>query len=153
MLPLEQPAVALALVAAGVFLLTGLATGTWKYACMARRADATAPVYVDICHRASLLYSFAALLLAVLAAHSAWSATVNLWAVAAPLLFFALAIGSYALHGLLNDTDNQLRRPHRLGSGTVPAPLIHGFMLALVLAETGGVVVLFAGLLRTLQPA
>ncbi len=151
MLPLHESAVALAVLASGGFFLTGLLTGVWKYAAMARSADAQAPYYVDICHRASLMYSFAALLLAVFAAHSAWSPQTDFWATAFPLAYFAMAIGTYAVHGLLRDTDNQLQKPHRLGKGTMPGILIHSFMWALIVAEIGGFVVLFAGVIKTLS--
>ena len=50
--------------AAFVFFMTGLLTGIWKYWHIANSEDASSPVYVDIAHRSSLLYSFAALLLA-----------------------------------------------------------------------------------------
>ena len=147
---LAEPAVKLSVVSAGVFFLTGLLTGAWKYAHIARSPEATAPVYVDIAHRASLLYSFAALLVAVFAHLSAWSATVDLIAAALPLAFFAAAIGSYVLHGLLRDTDNQLRRPHQLGSATLPPALMVFFMWLLMAAEIGGFGVLFAGALQAL---
>lgn len=148
MIGTPDAAVQLCLAAAGVFFLAGLLTGAWKYWHIARSAEATAPVYVDIAHRTSLLYSFAALLLAHFAALSAWSVTVNLWAAAVPLAFFAAAIGSYILHGLLRDTDNQFRAPHRLGRLPLPRGGLHGFMWLLMLGETGGFVVLFAGVLR-----
>jgi hypothetical protein len=137
--------VRLCLLAAGGFFLTGLLTGVWKYAHVARSATATAPVYVDMCHRAALLYSFAALLLAQFAALSRWSANVNLVASALPLAFFAFAIGSYAIHGVLRDTDNQFLKPHRVGPLPMPAVALHGFMWLLVAAEVGGFVVLLAG--------
>lgn len=143
-----NPAVRLSLLAAGVFFLTGLLTGIWKYRHMATSASATAPVYVDIAHRTALFYSFAALLLAQFAALSAWSAAVNFWAAAAALLFFALAIGGYLLHGWLRDTDNQFLKPYRIGTRPLPAAALHAFMLALILAEVGGFLVLFAGVLR-----
>ncbi|HET8883431.1 MAG TPA: hypothetical protein VFM56_14750 [Solimonas sp.] len=141
----------LALVAAGLFFLAGLVTGVWKYAHIARRADAQAPAYVDIAHRASLLYAFAALLLAQFAQLSAWSAAANLWATALPLAFFALAIGGYTLHGWLDDTDNQFRRPQRIGRLPLPRHALLAFMVLLVVAELGGFVVLFAGVLRALR--
>jgi len=147
---LAEPAVKLCIVSAGVFFLIGLLTGAWKYFHIARSPTATAPIYVDIAHRAALLYSFAALLLAVFAHLSVWSATVDLIAAALPLLFFAGAIGSYVVHGLLRDTDNQLLKPHRLGSGTVHPAAIGGFMWALMAAEIGGFAVLFAGTLQAL---
>ena len=147
---LLMPAAKLALVASGLFFLSGLLTGVWKYRCIMRSPLAAAPVYVDICHRASLMYSFACIVLMEFAQHSAWSPQVNLWATAVPVAYFAIAIGSYALHGLLRDTDNQLARPHRLGSSTIPAPLMAIFFWSLVIAEVGGFLVLFSGYLKTL---
>lgn len=145
-----EPAVVLCLIAAGVFFLSGLLTGVWKYAHIARSPQAVAPVYVDIAHRSSLLYSFAALLLAQFAALSAWSDAVNFWAAAAPLAFFASAIGGYILHGLLRDTDNQFLKPQRIGSLALPRGALGLFMGLLIVAEIGGFLVLFAGVLRFL---
>jgi len=142
---LSLPAVRLCVLAAGAFFMTGLLTGVWKYWHIARSPTATAPVYVDIGHRAALLYSFAALLLAQFAALSVWSPAVNLVAAALPLAFFAFAIGGYVLHGLLRDTDNQFLKPHRMGPVPVPAAALHGFMWVLAAAEIGGFAVLFAG--------
>jgi hypothetical protein len=147
---LHEPAVRLCIVAAGTFFLAGLLTGAWKYFHIARSPAAVAPLYVDIAHRAALQYGFASLLLAVFAALSAWPPAVDLVAAALVLAFFAAAIGSYVLHGLLRDTDNQLRRPHVLGTGTVAPVLMGAFMWALMAAEIGGFAVLFAGALRTL---
>jgi len=48
----------LARFACGAFFLVGLVTGVWKYRGMATSAEAVAPVYVDIAHRASLMYAF-----------------------------------------------------------------------------------------------
>lgn len=143
-------AVRLALSSSGVLLLAGLLTGVWKYAQIARSVEAVAHPYVDIAHRASLLYSFAALVLAVLAALSVWPEWINLQAVIWPIVFFVLAIGSYVLHGMLADTDNQLRAPHALGSRTIPGWSLHAFMGALIVAEIGGVAVLLAGALSAL---
>ena len=145
-----EPAVKLCIVASGVFFLGGLLTGAWKYFEIARSPKATSPVYVDLAHRAALLYSFASLLLAVFAHYSAWSATVNLVAAALPLAFFAAAIVGYVIHGILRDTDNQFEKPHRLGSRTVHPTALTGFMWLLMAAEIGGFVVLFAGTLQAL---
>src|SRR3546814_10001659 len=73
---------------------------------------------------------------------SAWPVAVNLWATALPLAFFALAIGGYVLHGLLDDTDNQFRRPHAMGALRLPKHGLAAFMVLLVIAEIGGFVVL-----------
>ena len=134
-----------ALISAGVFMLVGMLTGWWKYAHIVRSADATAPAYVDICHRTALMYAFACIVLQQLAMHSRWSHTVNLLAVAIPILFFASAVATYAIHGWLNDTDNQLRQPHRLGTRTLPNGVVSRYMVLLALGEISGVLVLIAG--------
>ena len=54
------------------------------------------------------------------------------------------------LHGILRDTDNQLRRPHVLGRGTVPGVLITVYMVGLIVGEIGGFAILLYGLLRSL---
>ena len=131
--------------AAFLFFMTGLLTGIWKYRHMARSEDATSPVYVDIAHRSSLLYSFAALLLAVFSAHSVLADWVNATAALAALVFFALAIATYIIHGLLQDTDNQLRRPHRLGKRLLPPTVTGAFMTLLIVGEVGGALVLGTG--------
>ena len=146
-----DPAVKLAFYASGVFFLAGLLTGVWKYLCMDASEKGEAPYYVNIAHRAALLYAFAALLLMEFARYSAWVWWVDLLAVAFPLFYFAESIVIYMVHGLLRDTDNQLVKPHKLGSGEIQPRLIKGFMWSLVLAEIGGFLVLFAGVVRTLE--
>lgn len=131
--------------AAFLFFMTGLITGIWKYRHMARSEDATSPVYVDIAHRSSLLYSFAALLLAGFSAHSVFAGWVNTIAALAALVFFAFAIATYVIHGLLQDTDNQLRRPHQLGKRLLPAWVTGLFMTLLIVGEVGGALVLGTG--------
>lgn len=149
-LHLLPDSVRLCVIASGVFFLNALLTGAWKYFHIARSPTATAPLYVDIAHRSSLLYSFAALLLAVFAHFSAWGPTLNLWAAAVPLTFFAAAIGGYMIHGILRDTDNQFLPPHKIGPVALPRGGLHGFMWLLMLGEIGGFVVLFSGTLRAL---
>lgn len=138
----------LCLLAAGVFFLIGLLTGVWKYMHIARSQTATAPVYVDIAHRSSLMYAFSAFLIHGFVPYSPVSPAATVWVVAVPLLFFAAAIGTYVLHGILRDTDNQLHKPYVLGQGQVPGWLIHGFMWLLAIGEIGGFSILFWGLLR-----
>jgi len=138
----------LCLLAAGVFFLTGMLTGVWKYRCMATDAEARTPVYVDTAHRAALLYSFAAILLREFVPFSPLGPAGTVWAVGLPLLFFASAIFIYIVHGLLRDTDNQLRKPHRLGPLTLPGGMIAAYMWLLIAGEIGGFAVLFAGFLR-----
>lgn len=138
-------ALQLAQLSCGVFFLTGLATGAWKYRAMITDAEGQAPAYVDICHRASLMYAFACLVLAEFARLSVWPPMVNLIAVAGPVLFFASAVASYALHGVLRDTDNQLRRPHRLGEGHVHGRVVSLYIYALIIGEMSGFLILLTG--------
>ncbi|WP_372964457.1 hypothetical protein [Marinobacter sp.] len=137
----------LCLTSAFVFFMTGLFTGIWKYWCMATSPKAAAPRYVDIAHRSSLMYGFAAMLLGWFAGYSVYADWVNTLAAIGALSFFALAIGTYIVHGILQDTSNQLRKPHKLGQSTLPNWLVHGFMVALIVAEVGGSFVLGSGAL------
>lgn len=137
----------LCITAAFVFFMTGLLTGIWKYRCMARSANASAPVYVNVAHRSSLMYSFAAMLLGVFAHFSQFSEAVDASAAAAALTYFALAIGTYLIHGWLDDTSNQLRKPHRLGKRTLPSWMTPLFMVTLIVAEVGGSAALGLGAL------
>lgn len=138
-------AVQIALLGSGLFFISGLLTGLWKYRSIAVSPDAQAPMYVDICHRASLMYAFACLVLLEFAERSIWSERVNQIAVTVPILFFASAVATYIVHGWLRDTDNQLRRPHVLGTGHVHGAAVSGYMILLTAGEIGGFMVLFAG--------
>lgn len=124
---------------AGLIFVWALALGVWKYRQMATSPTHLAHPYVDVAHRAALMYSFATLLLAVLVEFSALPTAVNLAAALAVVAFFVAAIASYAVHGHLRDTDNQFVHPVR---GT------HAFMAALIVAEIGGTLVLVAGFVR-----
>jgi uncharacterized protein with PQ loop repeat len=137
----------LAILSAGVFFLTGLLAGVWKYQQIKASAEAQAHPYVDIFHRASLLYAFAAILLAKFAELSQLDNTLELIAVAAVVFYFATAIATYFIHGLLQDTDNQLKPPHAMGSKTVSSGAIALYMWTLIAAEIGGFLVLFYGVL------
>ena len=145
-----EPAYKLALASSGLFLLVGMLTGTWKYLAIRASEKAEAPYYVSIAHRTALMYAFACLVVAEIGRHSAFNATVDFWATLFPILFFALAVVMYVIHGFLNDTDNQLRKPHRLGGATLPGFMLTAFMWALIAAETGGFAVLLYGCLDTL---
>lgn len=146
-----HPAIELALFACGAFFLTGLLTGVWKYVCIHRSDTATAPVYVDVAHRASLMYSFGAMVILNFIQFSPYSEFVTFIAVAAPLVFFAMAILFYIVHGILRDTDNQFLRPHRLGSATLPSALIVLLMVGLIVGEVGGFALLFWGFVQTVM--
>ena len=124
------------LLAAGLIFLWALALGVWKYRQIATSPDHMAHPYVDIAHRAALLYAFATLLTAVFVELSAWSTAVNAVAAGFLVFFFAAAIVTYMIHGHRRDTDNQFRDPVR---GT------HAFMFALIASELVAFAVLLAG--------
>src|SRR5258708_32668633 len=80
------------LLAAGLIFLLALVLGVWKYRQIMVSDDHRAHPYVDIAHRAALLYSFATLLLATFVELSVWPAWVNLTAAMVVVLFFVGAI-------------------------------------------------------------
>ena len=126
----------LTLLAAGLIFLLALALGVWKYREMATSENHLAHPYVDIAHRAALLYSFATLLIAAFGELSGWPTWVNLTAAMVVVLFFVIAIVTYIGHGVKRDTTNQFEHP--TGS-------LHAGMIALIVGEIGGFSVLFAG--------
>lgn len=126
----------LTLLAAGLIFLLSLVLGVWKYRQMASSENHLAHPYVDIAHRAALLYSFATLLLAVFVELSGWPTWVNLTASMVVVAFFVIAIVTYIGHGMKRDTTNQFENPDRG---------VHAGMLALIVAEIGGFAVLLTG--------
>ena len=126
----------LTLLAAGLIFLLALVLGIWKYRQMTVSEDHRAHPYVDIAHRAALLYSFATLLIAVFVELSDWPTWLNLTAAMLVVLFFVIAIMTYIRHGMKRDTTNQFENP---------AASVHAGMLALIVAEIGGFSVLLAG--------
>lgn len=140
----------LALLFSGIFFLSGLLTGVWKYTQIHKNDNGQAHPYVDICHRASLLYSFASLLLAKFAEISQLSNIVEFIAMALVLFYFASAILSYMAHGFLQDTDNQLKPPFKMGKLKLSGNGISFYMWTLIVAEIGGFLVLFYGAIQAL---
>ncbi|GAA1054499.1 hypothetical protein [Dietzia natronolimnaea] len=126
----------LTLLAAGLVFLLALGLGVWKYRQMATSADHLAHPYVDIAHRAALLYSFAILLIAAFVELSSWPTWVNLAAAGVLVFFFVVAIASYIVHGALRDTTNQFEHP---------STMMRVGMLALIVGEMGGFAVLLVG--------
>jgi hypothetical protein len=105
---------------------------------MMSRPDHQAHIYVDTAHRASLLYSFACLVLVKFLEYSPFDEWLNLLSVGAPLLFFMAAIGTYIRLGLSEETQNQFSEKNfRTTTG----------MVLLIIAEIGGFALLFAGFL------
>lgn len=124
------------LLAAAMMFLWALLLGVWKYRQIVESEESAAHPYVDIAHRAALLYSFALLLVATFVELSGWGTAVNLLAAGALAFYFFAAVAGYALHGWRRDTDNQFRDP---------ATGMHAFMTSLILAEVVGWLVLVAG--------
>jgi len=122
--------------AAGGFLLIGLATGVWKYRHMLLSDTHRAPTYVNIAHRASLMYSFACLVLGALAAGSVWPGWLDLVGAAVPIFFFAAAVVTYIVLSVSRKTDNQFeQRSWHTTWG----------MFGLIIGEVGGTSLLLLG--------
>ena len=124
------------LLAAGLIFLLALVLGVWKYREMMTSETHLAHPYVDIAHRAALLYSFATLLLAAFVQLSAWPVWVNLTAAGVVVFFFVAAILAYIYHGARRDTVNQFENADRS---------IAVAMAMLIAGEIGGFGVLLAG--------
>lgn len=132
----------LAVVGTGVFFLTALLTGIWKWRHMLSSVSHLAPPYVDIAHRTALFYSFAGLLVWQFAGWSVWPEAVNFVAAVLLFVFFATAIVTYVALGLANTTDNQFKeRNFKTTTG----------MWLLIAGEVGGFLVLFSGTLAGLR--
>jgi hypothetical protein len=124
------------LLLSALMFLWALLLGVWKFRQMEASPEGLAHPYVDTAHRAALMYSFALLLVATFVELSGWGVLVNLLAAGALAFYFFAAVVGYAFHGWKRDTDNQFRNP------------VHGlnaFMVALIVAEVGGWLVLIAG--------
>ncbi|MFV8297970.1 hypothetical protein ACNQP7_14745 [Mycolicibacterium fortuitum] len=134
--PVLGAATATTLLAAGLIFLLALALGVWKYRQMVTSDRHVAHPYVDIAHRASLLYAFATLLTAVFVELSAWPDWVDLTAAMVLVFFFLAAILSYIVHGARRDTTNQFEHP---------SPGMHISMVLLIVGEIGGFAVLLVG--------
>ncbi|WP_297847354.1 hypothetical protein [Mycobacterium sp.] len=124
------------LLAAGLIFLLALVLGVWKYREMITSDNHLAHPYVDIAHRAALLYSFATLLLAAFVQYSAWPVWVNLTAAGVVVFFFVAAIAAYIDHGARRDTVNQFEN----ADGRLRLA-----MVLLIIGEIGGFTVLLAG--------
>lgn len=133
-------AVKLTLAASGIFLLVGLIGGILKYRGIMTSANHRAHPYIDIAHRASLLYSFAALVMAALLSFSPYSDQVQLLITGVPLFFFSVAIAQYYWLGLEGKVTNQFKeRKFHTTWG----------MLFLIVGELGGVGAIVWGFIST----
>jgi len=135
---LTNTASCIALSASGIFFMTGLLTGLWKYMCMRKNAEREAPHYVNTAHRAALMYAFSAQLIAVFASLSAFPVWLNTIAVISLLLFFALAIIHYIQLGLTSDSKNSLKDSPDIAKDYL-------ILNVLAVAEIGGFSILLLG--------
>lgn len=127
------------LLMAGLIFLGALVLGVLKYQQMATTENHLAHPYIDVAHRAGLLYSFATLLVAVFVELSAWSETVNLIAAGALVFFFVTVTIGYAVFGIRGGSTNNFADPYP------NAVSVHVWMFALILTEIGAFSVLLAG--------
>lgn len=132
-------AVKISLAAAGFYLLAGMLLGVLKYRRIMRSASHRAPVYIDIAHRAALMYSFASLVMARLLEENAYAERVLVGATVLVLIFFTVTILGYLAHGLRDDTDNIFAERNFTTTW---------YMYALIAAEVGGFGVILLGFLR-----
>jgi len=119
-----------------IFLLVGMLTGVWKYRKTMTSVEYRAPAYVDIAHRASLLYAFACLVLAKLVEFSPFGEVWRIVIVVIPILYFVLTVTGYVREGFLNRTDNMFAERNFVTTW---------FMYGLIAGEIGGVILLLGG--------
>lgn len=132
-----------AVIISGAFLLVGMLTGIWKYGQIMRSAEHRSEPYVDIAHRASLMYSPATLVLGALAALSQLPDHIELACILGVTLFFAIAIGSYVFYGAKGRRETQFSE--RNFSTTIG-------MYLLIIVEAGGTLVLLVGAVAASLP-
>ena len=130
----------IAVLFSGLFLLSGMLTGVWKYQRTMRSPEHRAPAYVDIAHRASFFYSFACLVIAALIQFSPFGSSLSLFIVLLPVAFFALTVAGYVSEGIRNRTDNMFAERTFITTW---------FMFALIIGEIGGFLLILGGFVYT----
>lgn len=133
-------AIKITLATSGIFLVVAMIGGVLKYHGIMTSSNHRAHPYIDIAHRASLLYSFAALVMAELLKYSPYSLAVQLVITCVPLFFFATAIGQYFKLGLQGKVNNQFKERNFTTTWG---------MLLLIVGELGGVGAIVWGFLTT----
>jgi hypothetical protein len=133
-------AVKISLLVAGLFLFNGMVTGVWKYAKIMSSPEHTAPVYVDIAHRASFFYSFASLVIAALIYFSPFSPVWQIIIVLNPLAYFVITVIGYMKEGYLNRTENMFAERNFVTTY---------FMYGLIVGEIGGFIFILGGFIYT----
>lgn len=133
-------AVKISLLFSGLLLLNGMITGVWKYSKIMSSPEHTAPVYVDIAHRASFFYSFASLVIAALINFSPFSEFWQIIIIAFPLFYFAITVTGYMKEGYLNRTENMFSERNFITTY---------FMYSLIVGEIGGLILILIGFIYT----
>lgn len=142
--------VKISLTSAFAFFMLALITGVWKYSLMTQSEKGQSRYYVDIAHRSSFLYAYAALLLAVFAYLSQFPDWLNTLAVVGSVFFYMAAVLGYVYQGILNKTNNQIRSSIRKEPSSTPLWLTHVFTFSLIFAEIGGALVLGLGAMQAI---
>lgn len=97
------------------------------------------------------MYAFSCLVVEKMVEISKLEETIELLCVIALVIYFSSAQFSYVLHGILKDTDNQFKVPHRLGTREVSPGVMRLFMKSLIVFEVGAFATLFVGTLNALS--
>ena len=139
-------AAVISILAAGAFFLFGLITGVIKYQQIMASPQGRAHIYMDTCHRASLMYAFACLLIYQFVLISQLPDWLEMVSVVLLVGYFATAVISYFVHGIKQDTRNQLQLPEK-DQQTPVQRMIPLYMWTLIAAEIGGFLVLFYGVI------
>lgn len=132
--------VKIGLLMSGIFLLSGMLTGIWKYAKIMSSEKHQAPAYVDIAHRASFFYSFASLVIAKLMEFSPFGKGWQIVIIAFPLGYFLLTVIGYIKEGYLNRTENMFAERNFVTTW---------FMYGLIAGEIGGFAMILGGFIYT----
>ena len=127
----------IAVVAAGVFLTVGTATGGWK---AYHDINGSSHRYVNVSHQASLMYSFAIAIVGGLAYFSGYVESVRITLVSINVFFFAFAIVNYIAQGIIRETSNTVKNGDRK-SNTVVFMVLGIAEFGTILALTVGVIV------------
>jgi hypothetical protein len=133
-------AIKISLLSSGLFLLAGMLLGVLKYRRIMRSPEHRAPVYIDIAHRASFLYSFASLVIARLLEYSPFPVPAQVCIAAIPIFYFAVTIIEYTVLGLRNRTENQFSRRNFITTWG---------MYMLIVGEIGGLSAIIWGFIST----
>ena len=126
----------IAVVAAGVFLTVGTATGGWK---AYHDINGTSHRYVNVSHQAALMYSFAISVVGGLAFFSGYAEGVKVTLVSINVFFFGFAILNYISQGIIRETANTVKNGDRKVNTIVFATL--------GLAEFGSILALTVGVI------